>query len=279
MMKAKTVNESIDDILKPKNLDRIYLEKYGFVPSDTNLIDSKYVYIAGFGPVPYDFYYDIKNNKVWKRLADPDENAYVYQDNPYELLSTKLYNTFKPLFKKKILAGKKILDENSIGNILKGKSRVELIPIYKNQLNELRTDYKFIKSRSLSKYKDPIDFPPEVKIILRRMSREIMTLKNLVDPEGEAKKREKIYARNDAKDKRNASIIKNIKKETIKEYPDIKEAANIFKVYTYDSKTAKKLLDKSRFENISQVREYVLNARVFMKKIKSELKATGHLPF
>lgn len=256
-----------DSVFRPKDLHDVFMDKeYGhdnvreFIMDVFKLVNINQKFFNPLSPSEF-----VAEEPIAKELAKGLAN----KENPYAVaLRIRAYMKSTGLDIKE-----------SVNTIFKGKSREELIPAYKAKLKEILNDYQHLKSAAMSRHLDPIDFPREVKSHLRRMSKEISELRFKIDPEKEISKFNKADTRRDEKRKSNDSIIRKIKKETIEKYPDIKEAANIFRVYQYDRKNGQKLLDASRFENISRVKEYVLTARDFMKGLKSKSKAVGHLPF
>jgi len=149
----------------------------------------------------------------------------------------------------------------------------------KEKLLNASKEYNRLKRWALSRYLDVIDFPPEIKSSLSRLSALKSKLKRSIDPEREYQRDARRWDKETQKRKSNTSILRKLKKEIIEKYPEAKIAEKIVSLWKYDKKKAQKILDNSSFENISRVKEYVLDARFFQKQRKNEEKVQGYISF
>ena len=157
------------------------------------------------------------------------------------------------------------------------KIRIGVKQEIRAELKDVEDKWRNLKDRARSRFHDPIDYPEEIKQKLARLSGLKADIKRRLDPEKARLADQKYFDSRDKKIKSNNSILRQIKKETIDQFPDIKLGEKIFSLYSYDKKKALKLLEDSPWENISKLRKYVIDARAFTTLRKKEEKATGYI--
>jgi len=266
---------------------------YGF--ARVNILKNYISVYTKTNPTDYKCVSDyLKRNKYFYThigwYVDTDKENYDFDNlkDLYYKFPNLINENFYPSLKHSLIIP---INEN-IYDLLKPKSKEELKNAYKEKLKDLNSQYAILKDRALSRYYDPIDFPPEVKYKLQSLSNEKVRLKRLIDPEGESAKEEIRFKKQHDKEKQNKSKLTNIKKELIQKYPEIKIAQEIMSNWDYRSGLpsylekghpykikAEKMLQKSSFKNISDVRKYVLSARDELKTLKIKQNVTGSLTF
>lgn len=160
----------------------------------------------------------------------------------------------------------------------------------KQQLRDAEKRYQMFKNRAYDEYLDPVDFPENVKKELQKLSALKARLKREIDPKKAFQKEKKSKERRIKFRKSNRAKLKDIKKEVIENYPEIEIAEKIYNLRRPDKymsrdniqkarNEAELLMDESIFDNISEVSEYVLDARKYAKELKREYGATGKINF